>query len=107
MLPAAPIWREAWQNQQDWAGIARVLCLSNCGKIFRISVSVFRAILPLGSRSAGVLARVVLTAVFELRPTRRKAAALERVRAAAEAIFWQVIAAHRARWCGRTIARYR
>lgn len=38
-----------------------------------------------------------LTAVFELRPTRRKAAALERVRAAAEAVFWHVIGASRAR----------
>jgi len=33
-----------------------------------------------------------LTAVFELRPTRRKAAALERVRAPAEAVFWEVMA---------------
>ena len=38
-----------------------------------------------------------LTAVFELRPTRRKAAALERVRATAEAVFWQVLDASRAR----------
>ncbi len=38
-----------------------------------------------------------LTAVFELRPTRRKAAALERVRAAAEGVFWQTIGAIRAR----------
>jgi IS605 OrfB family transposase len=38
-----------------------------------------------------------LTAVLELRPTRRKAAALERVRAAAEAVFWQVLDASRVR----------
>ncbi len=38
-----------------------------------------------------------LTAVFELLPSRRKAAALERVRASAEAVFWNVIAAERAR----------
>jgi hypothetical protein len=38
-----------------------------------------------------------LTAVFELRPTRRKAAALERVRAAAETVFWQVLDASRVR----------
>ncbi|MBM3741031.1 MAG: transposase [Acidobacteria bacterium] len=37
-----------------------------------------------------------LTAVFELRPTRRKAAALERVRATAEAIFWNQLERHRA-----------
>ena len=36
-----------------------------------------------------------LTAVFELRPSRRKAAAMERVRASAEAMFWRVIATHR------------
>jgi IS605 OrfB family transposase len=37
-----------------------------------------------------------LTAVFELRPTRRKAAALERVRATAEAVFWQILAGAKA-----------
>jgi hypothetical protein len=36
-----------------------------------------------------------LTAVFELRPSRRKAAAMERVRAAAEDVFWQVLDQHR------------
>ncbi|MFM8239430.1 MAG: hypothetical protein ACKOAW_03825, partial [Actinomycetota bacterium] len=38
-----------------------------------------------------------LTAVFELRPSRRKAAALERVRAAAETVFWQQLDRYRAR----------
>jgi IS605 OrfB family transposase len=33
-----------------------------------------------------------LTAVFELRPSRRKAVALERVRASAESVFWSVLA---------------
>ena len=32
-----------------------------------------------------------LTAVFEMRPTRRKAAALERVRAANEEAFWEAM----------------
>ncbi len=36
-----------------------------------------------------------LTAVFEMRPTRRKAAALERVRAKAEDVFWDVMAKSR------------
>lgn len=36
-----------------------------------------------------------LSAVFELRPTRRKAATLERVRAAAERVFWSVLATER------------
>lgn len=35
-----------------------------------------------------------LAAIFELRPTRRKAAALERVRAAAEVAFWHALDAH-------------
>ena len=33
-----------------------------------------------------------LTAVFEMRPTRRKAAVLERVRAKAERVFWDHLA---------------
>jgi hypothetical protein len=37
-----------------------------------------------------------LTAVFELRPTRRKAAALERTRALAESVFWSVLARQQA-----------
>ena len=32
-----------------------------------------------------------LTGVFEMQPTRRKAAALERVRAGAEAALWQAV----------------
>ncbi len=36
-----------------------------------------------------------LTAVFELRPSRRKAAVLERVRAASEAAFWETMASCR------------
>ena len=36
-----------------------------------------------------------LTAVFEMRPTRRKAAALERVRAKAEHVYWNHLAAVR------------
>jgi hypothetical protein len=35
--------------------------------------------------------KLYLTATFALRPTRRKAAALERVRATAEIVFWQII----------------
>jgi IS605 OrfB family transposase len=38
-----------------------------------------------------------LTAVFELRPSRRKAAAMERVRSAAEGIFWEAVAAEKDR----------
>ena len=37
-----------------------------------------------------------LTAVFEMRPTRRKAAVLERVRAKAERVFWDHLASVRA-----------
>ena len=32
-----------------------------------------------------------LTAVFEMRPTKRKAAILERARAQAEALFWKLL----------------
>ncbi len=39
--------------------------------------------------------KVYLTATFALRPSRRKAAALERVRAMAETVFWQVVDAAR------------
>jgi hypothetical protein len=38
-----------------------------------------------------------LTAVFEMRPSGRKAAALERVRAAAETVFWQQLDRYRTR----------
>ena len=37
------------------------------------------------------------TAVFELRPSRRKAAALERVRSGAEAAFWDCMEGLRAK----------
>ena len=37
-----------------------------------------------------------LTAVFEMRPTRRKAAVLERVRAKSERVFWDHLASVRA-----------
>ena len=43
------------------------------------------------------MATQYLTAVFELRPSRRQAAALERVRAAYEAIFWDIIDGQRTR----------
>lgn len=43
------------------------------------------------------MAKQYLTAVFELRPTRRKAAALERVRAQAESVFWTVLSEERDR----------
>ncbi|MDQ2765233.1 MAG: hypothetical protein M3Y22_17685 [Pseudomonadota bacterium] len=39
--------------------------------------------------------KIYVTATFALRPTRRKAAALERVRATAETIFWQIVDAAR------------
>jgi IS605 OrfB family transposase len=41
--------------------------------------------------------RAFLTAVLELRPSRRKAAALERVRAEAEDVFWRVLSDARCR----------
>ncbi len=35
--------------------------------------------------------KIYLTCKFALHPTRRKAAALERVRATAETVFWQIV----------------
>ena len=45
-----------------------------------------------GVRLAGEMAGQYLSAVFELCPSRRQTAALERVRAAAEAVLWSALA---------------